>query len=64
MDLIEDGYETVAFDLKVVAALEVHPEALGGSEVPCQAQRGVGADTPLAVHDFVDPARRYVNGDG
>jgi hypothetical protein len=34
MDLVKDGCKSVAFDLEVVAALEIHSEALGGAEVP------------------------------
>jgi hypothetical protein len=34
MDLVEHAGKPVALDLEVIASLEVHPEALGGSEVP------------------------------
>jgi integrase len=51
----------VALGLEIEPCLQVEPEALRRAEVPRQAQRGVGADRPLAMHDLIDPARRDRN---
>lgn len=46
-DLAENGSETVAFDLRIVAALQIQPEPLRGAEIAGQPQAGVRADAPL-----------------
>jgi hypothetical protein len=51
MDLVEDGCETIAFDLEVIAALEVHPEALGGAEVRAVALAECGVAGPRSSLD-------------
>lgn len=43
VDVGEDAAEAVARDFEVVASLQVHPEALRGSDVAGQPERGVGA---------------------
>lgn len=63
-DLVECARESVAFDFELVAALEVEPEPIAGAEVPGEPQCCVGGDPALAVHDLVDAARRYTDGDG
>lgn len=50
-------------DPQFVVGPQVHPELLGSSEIPGEPDRGVRADTPLAVHDLVDPSRRNPDGD-
>src|SRR5690606_41601378 len=37
------------------------PAALAGAEYRGQADGGIGADTALAEHDLVDPARRHAS---
>jgi hypothetical protein len=57
VNLVEHRPESVFFDLKVVAGLQVHPEPFGSPEEASQAQGGIGTDPSLAVHDLVDPPR-------
>ena len=62
LNLIERGAESVAFDLDVVAILEVQPEALAGAEVSCEPERRVGGDAAFAVDDLVDSSRWHAEG--
>src|SRR5262245_39277459 len=64
LDLIEDWREAIAFDLEVVACLQVEPEPFRCPEVAGKPEGGVGADAPLAVHDLVDAPRRHADGNG
>lgn len=41
-----------------VIGLEVEPELRAVAEVLREAERGVGGDGALAMHDFIDAARR------
>ena len=60
-DLVELITVRLELDVKVVAVLQVHPEAVRGAECPGQPQSGVRADRPLSMHDLVDPPRWYVD---
>src|SRR5260370_29815472 len=51
--------ESVLFYFQIVSCLEVEPEALGRSKIPSQPQRGVGADCPRPMNNFVNAPRRY-----
>ena len=62
-DLVECAGEWVAFDFEFVAALEIESEPFAGTEVAGETNRGVGGDAAFAVHDLVDPARWYTDGD-
>ena len=48
-------------NFEVVVSLQIDPETVGGAEGSGQPQGGVGADRPLAVNDFIDPARWHVD---
>ena len=52
------GTFRVKYAVKLITGLQIEPELSGGSEKFAQTDRGVRRDRPLAVHDFVDPARR------
>jgi hypothetical protein len=58
--VIKRRTESVAFDLKVVAGLQIHPEPLRGPGESCQTQSGVGSDATLGVNDLVDAPRRDI----
>ncbi|NYI93196.1 hypothetical protein HNR02_006571 [Amycolatopsis endophytica] len=64
MDVGDFRADPVPRPLQVVPGLEAHPELVGRAEEPGQPQRGVRGDGALAVHDLVDPARRYVDEHG
>lgn len=53
--------ERVALLFEIESSLEVEPEPLARPEVTREPQRSIGAHRSLAVHDFVDAARRYRN---
>jgi hypothetical protein len=57
-DGVERWTKVVTLELEVVTCLQVDPEALAGAEEPRESQRGVRADSTLAVDDLVDPPRR------
>ena len=59
-DAVEFGAQPVFLDLQVITGLQVHPEPLGGAEVPGQPQRGVRGNAALAVDDLVDPPGRDI----
>jgi hypothetical protein len=49
----------ILLDFQVVAGLKVEPEALRSTKVAREPKRGVRGDGPLALHDFIDPARGH-----
>jgi len=51
--------ESVLFDFQIVSCLQVEPEALGCSKIPSQPQRGISADCPRPMNNFVNAPRRY-----
>ena len=51
--------ESVLFYFQIVSCLQVEPEALGRSKIPSQPQRGVSADCPRPMNNFVDAPRWY-----
>lgn len=55
---LRHGRVGVRLNLQIETGLEVEPEPIGGSEETPEAQRVVGADPTLAMHDLVDPPRR------
>ena len=63
-NLLKDLAQPVALELKVVAALQVHPEPLGGAEVARESERGVSTDPTLAMDDIVDATGRHTDGQG
>ena len=63
-NLLEDLAQPVALELKVVAALQVHPEPLGCAEVARESEPGVGADPTLAMDYLVDATGRHTDRQG
>ncbi len=55
LDPLEFFFVRSELHVEVVARLKVHPESIGGAEGSCQSKRGVRADAPFAVNNFVDP---------
>jgi hypothetical protein len=47
--------------LQVEVQLESQPESLGGTEISCQAERGVRGDGPLSEDDLIHPPRRCLD---
>jgi uncharacterized protein (DUF362 family) len=49
--------EAIALDIKIVAILQVQPEAVGCFEKSRQAQGGIGGNGAFTEDDFVDASR-------
>jgi hypothetical protein len=45
-------------DREIVLHLQIHPELRRVTEVPAEAERGVGSNGALTIYNFDDPARR------
>lgn len=58
---VEAVTQAISCHIQVIVRLQAEPELCRGSEEARQALRGVGTHAPLAEHDRVDAARRYVN---
>jgi hypothetical protein len=64
LDPVECVGKPVAFDLEVVAALQVQPEAVRRTEEARQRKGRGGADAAPAVDDLVDASWRDAYRDG
>ncbi len=51
----------VFLKLHIVSCLQVHPELLGGSEVPGKTKRGIRSDSTLSVNNLVDSSGRHTD---
>lgn len=64
LDLCQDVRGLFFGGAKVVLRLQIDPALRVGVEERGQAQGGVCRDGSLAMHDFIDPARRHADGLG
>src|SRR3989337_590902 len=52
----------ILLHLQVITGLQIEPEAVRRPEEAREPKCCVSGDAPLAVHDLVDPPRRYTDG--
>jgi site-specific DNA recombinase len=59
--LLELCPEMIAFDLQVVASLQIEPEPIAGPKIPCESKGGIGTDRAGTMHNLVDAPGRHAN---
>src|SRR5207248_38407 len=63
VDVARQGLAQAIFSqFKLITALQIHPELGGVAKEAAEAQRGVSGDSSLCEHNFIDAARRDMDG--